>query len=233
MSPDADRVQTLAYSQAPCHQYPMLHHLIQFLDYAGVAVFAITGALAASRKQMDMVGFVFLAVVTGIGGGTIRDVTLGLYPVFWVKEPAYLLICVASAVLVFFTAHVFWSRLRLLIWLDAVGLSLFCVMGGEKALLHGSIVAAVMGVITGVAGGIIRDILAHEESIILRREIYATAALLGAGTYLLSLNFISRDGAMLAGFSAAFILRALALRHGWSLPPFRARAGRKADEVGL
>lgn len=211
----------------------MLHTLTLALDYAGVAVFAITGALVASRKQMDIVGFIFLAVVTGIGGGTIRDVTLGLYPVFWVKEPVYLLICVASAVLVFFTAHVFWSRLRLLIWLDAVGLALFCVMGAERAVLHGPIVAAVMGVITGVAGGIIRDVLGHEESIILRQEIYATAALLGAVTYLAGLNVLPRDGAVLAGFAAAFILRALALRYGWSLPPFRARAGRNADEVGL
>lgn len=211
----------------------MLHTLTLLLDYAGVAVFAITGALAASRKQMDMVGFIFLAVVTGIGGGTIRDVTLGLYPVFWVKEPLYLLICIACAALTFFTAHIFWSRLKLLIWLDAVGLALFCVMGAERAVLHGPVVAAAMGVITGVAGGIIRDVLAHEESIILRREIYATAALLGAVTYLLMLNVLPRDGAMLAGFAAAFALRALALMRGWSLPPFRGRAGRNADEVGL
>ena len=211
----------------------MLHTLTLYLDYAGVAVFAISGALVASRKEMDIIGFIFLAVVTGIGGGTIRDVTLGLYPVFWVKEPVYLLICIASAVLVFFTAHIFWSRLRLLIWLDAVGLALFCVMGAERAVLYGPFVAAAMGVITGVAGGIIRDVLGHEESVILRREIYATAALLGAGTYLAALNIMPRDGAVLMGFAAAFTLRALALWHGWSLPSFKPRAGRRPDEVGL
>ncbi|MGL4495868.1 MAG: trimeric intracellular cation channel family protein [Beijerinckiaceae bacterium] len=211
----------------------MLHTLTLILDYAGVAVFAVSGALAASRKQMDMIGFVFLAVVTGIGGGTIRDVTLGLYPVFWVKEPVYLLICIASAVAVFFTAHIVWSRLRVLIWLDAVGLALFCVMGAERAALHGPVVAAAMGVITGVAGGIIRDVLAHEESIILRREIYATAALLGAAVFLGASLLLPRDFAFLLGFAAAFALRALALVRGWSLPPFRARAGRRPDEVGL
>ena len=211
----------------------MLSTLTSVLDWLGIVVFAVTGALVASRKQMDIVGFVFLAVVTGIGGGTIRDVTLGLYPVFWVKEPAYLVACVVTAVVVYFTAHIVWSRYRLLVWLDAVGLALFCVMGAERAVLHGPVVAAAMGVITGVAGGIIRDVLGDEPSIILRREIYATAALLGAIVYLAGLAFFSRDAALLAGFFAAFGLRALALRHGWSLPGFRMRPGRRPEEVGM
>jgi uncharacterized membrane protein YeiH len=199
------------------------------IDWGGIVVFAITGALVASRKQMDLVGFIFLAVVTGIGGGTIRDITLGIYPVFWVKEPAYLVVCAVAAVAVFFTAPIVWSRYRLIVWLDAVGLALFCVMGAEKSVLHGPVVAAVMGVITGVAGGIIRDVLGNEPSIILRREIYATAALLGAATYLICLPWLGRDPALIGGFLAAFGLRALALHNNWSLPGFKMRPGRDPD----
>ncbi|HCJ71859.1 MAG TPA: trimeric intracellular cation channel family protein, partial [Agrobacterium sp.] len=97
--------------------------LLGFLDYAGVAVFAATGALAASRKQLDLIGFLFFAAATGIGGGTVRDLVLGRTPVFWVINPTYILVCVSVAVLLFFTAHLFESRYRVLIWLDALGLS--------------------------------------------------------------------------------------------------------------
>ena len=93
-------------------------------SYAGVAVFAATGALSASRKQLDIIGYLFLASVTGIGGGTMRDVVLGATPVFWVTNPTYLLVCATVAVLLFFTAHLFDSRYRVLVWLDAIGLSL-------------------------------------------------------------------------------------------------------------
>ena len=98
---------------------------ILLLDYAGVAVFAATGALAASRKQLDIIGFLFLAAVTGTGGGTLRDVLLGHLPVFWVANPAYMLVCAAIGVIVFFTAHLVESRYRLLLWLDAVGLAAY------------------------------------------------------------------------------------------------------------
>ena len=101
---------------------------IQFLDYSGVAVFAATGALAASRKQLDIVGFIFLAAITGIGGGTLRDVILNV-PVFWIANTHYVLICAAVAVLVFFTAHLLESRWKWLLWLDAIGLAAFAAMG--------------------------------------------------------------------------------------------------------
>ena len=104
-------------------------NILILLDFAGVAVFAATGALAASRKQLDIVGFVFLACVTGIGGGTFRDLVLGHVPVTWVRNPEYLLICAATAVLLYFTAHMMESRYRILLWLDAVGLAAFCAMG--------------------------------------------------------------------------------------------------------
>jgi uncharacterized membrane protein YeiH len=200
---------------------------VTILDIVGVGVFAITGALVASRKQMDIVGFVFLGTVTGIGGGTVRDLVLGATPVFWVKDSHYLLVCVGCSVLTFFVAHMPRSRLRLLIWLDAVGLALFCVLGAEKALTHGPVVAAAMGVVTATMGGMIRDILGGESPVILRREIYATAALAGAVAYLAMLPLVPRDIALLAGFSAALLLRGLALMKGWSLPVYRPRPARE------
>jgi uncharacterized membrane protein YeiH len=207
--------------------------LIDLLDLIGVAVFAISGALVASRKRMDIVGFAFLGTVTGIGGGTVRDLVLGQAPVFWVREPAYLLVCVGCSMLVFLAAHIPRSRLVLLIWLDAVGMALFAVLGAEKALAHGPVVAAAMGVITAVMGGMIRDILGGESPVILRREIYATAALAGAIVYLLAVLVIPREPAVLAGAAAAFALRGLALWNRWSLPVHKPREARRPEDVGL
>ena len=131
--------------------------LLGFLDYAGVAVFAATGALAASRKQLDLIGFLFFAAATGIGGGTVRDLVLGRTPVFWVINPTYILVCVSVAVLLFFTAHLFESRYRVLIWLDALGLSAYCVMGAAKGLAASgsATVAIVTGVLTATFGGVL------------------------------------------------------------------------------
>jgi Glycine transporter len=135
--------------------------ILQLLDYAGVAVFAATGALAASRRQMDMIGFIFLAIVTGVGGGTLRDLILGETPVFWVKEPNYLIVAAATAIIVYFTAHLVWSRYVWLLWLDAVGLSAYCVIGAAKGLALGvpAPIAVVTGVMTATFGGILRDIV--------------------------------------------------------------------------
>ncbi|TIU90069.1 MAG: trimeric intracellular cation channel family protein, partial [Mesorhizobium sp.] len=122
---------------------------IELLDYAGVAVFAATGALAASRKQLDIIGYLFLASVAGIGGGTFRDVILNV-PVFWVGNRDYVLICAAVAVLVFFSAHRVESRYKLLLWLDAIGLAAFSVMGAAKgpAITGSSAVSIVTGMLT-------------------------------------------------------------------------------------
>ena len=151
------------------------------VDLMAAAVFAVTGALVASRKQMDIVGFLWLGVVTGIGGGTVRDLLISA-PVFWVRDPSPVIACLAAAVAVYFTAHHLSSRYRAILWLDALGLSLATIAGTAKALDAGTgaLVAVVMGVITAAVGGIIRDVLGQEPSIILRREIYVTASLLGA-----------------------------------------------------
>ncbi len=207
--------------------------LVTFLDYAGVAVFAATGALAASRKELDIIGFLFLASVTGIGGGTFRDLILGV-PVFWVVNRDYVVICAAVAVLVFFGAHRVESRYKLLLWLDAVGLSAFAVMGAAKGLaLTGSpAVSVVMGMLTATFGGILRDLLAGEPSVLLRPEVYVTAALAGAGVYTLcDIAGLPAPVSYPAGFLVALVVRGGALRFGWSFPAYRSRPGRRPEDI--
>jgi len=203
------------------------------LDYAGIAVFAATGALAASRKQLDIIGFLFLACVTGIGGGTFRDLILDA-TVFWVANPVYVLVCCGAAVIVFFTAHLVESRYRLLLWLDAVGLAAYTVLGASKGLdITGSpTVAVIMGVLTATFGGILRDLLAGEPSVLLRPEIYVTAALAGAAMFtLVDLAGLPPGASALLAFAAAFLVRGGALRFGWTFPPYRARPGRRPEDI--
>lgn len=203
------------------------------LDYCGVAVFAATGALAASRKQLDLIGFLFLASVTGIGGGTFRDLVLGV-PVFWVVHSNYLIVCAAVAVLVFFTAHLVESRYRLLLWLDAVGLSAYAVMGATKGLAASgsTAVALITGILTATFGGILRDLLAGEPSVLLRPEIYVTAALAGSAIYVgLDLAGATPMLSSAAGFAGAFLLRGGALWFGWCFPTYRARPGRRPEDI--
>ncbi len=205
----------------------MLQTLTFALDWLGLCVFAVTGALVASRKQMDIVGFALLGSVTGVGGGTIRDVLLGVSPVFWVRQPAYLVASVSVACVTFFFAHVLQSRYRYLLWLDAVGLALFAVTGADKALAGGAppSIAVAMGVATATFGGVIRDILSGESPVILRREIYVTAALLGASAFVtLSQLGATQDFAVVVGFLSALALRGAALHWGLSLPRYAPRA---------
>jgi len=211
----------------------MFDLIIATLDWFGVAVFAVTGALVASRKEMDIFGFALLATVTGIGGGSVRDLLLGV-PVFWVREPAYVAICVAVSAVVFFTAHIPESRYRLLMWLDAVGLAFFCVVGAGKGLAAGAgpFIAVVMAVITASFGGIIRDIMGGESPFLLRKEIYVTAALAGAVVFVGGRALgIPDTAAAVAGFAACLSIRGLGLRYSWSLPVYRARPGRTAQEL--
>jgi uncharacterized membrane protein YeiH len=208
-------------------------NLVTFLDYSGVAVFAATGALSASRKQMDIIGFLFLAGVTGIGGGTFRDLILDV-PVFWIANHDYVLVCAAMAVLVFFTAHGVESRYKLLLWLDAVGLAAFAVMGAAKGLaVTGSpVIAIIMGVLTATFGGILRDILAGEPSVLLRPEVYVTAGLAGAGVYTLGdLAALPPIACQLGGFIAALAVRGGAIRFGWRIPPYKSRPGRRPEDI--
>jgi len=212
----------------------MLGSFLTVIDWFGTAVFAVTGALVASRKRMDITGFILLGCLTGMGGGTLRDLMLGALPVFWVREPIYLAICVAVSAATFFLAHIPESRYRVLLWLDAAGLALFCVAGADRALTAGAnaFIAVAMGVVTATFGGVMRDMLGGESPLILRREIYVTAALAGA-TAFVGLLALGAGGAIAAalGFVACFVIRALALSYGWSLPVYRAREGRTMEEV--
>lgn len=200
-----------------------------WLDLAGVFVFAISGALTASRKELDIVGFMVVAAVTGIGGGTLRDVLLDVGPVYWISRPIYIYVTTAAAVLVFFTAHLVESRYRLLLWADAIGLALFCVTGTEVAIRAGAppAVAILMGTMTATFGGLLRDVICNETPIVMRREIYLTAAAIGAAAVVsLELLGLPHPVPAVAGFALALAIRSAALLLDLSLPAYRPRPGR-------
>jgi uncharacterized membrane protein YeiH len=192
-----------------------------WLDYFGIAVFAISGALLAAEKRFTLVTFIFLAVVTGVGGGTLRDLLIGA-PVFWVRGNATLGICISAGLLVWVTGRRHFTG-QALLWFDAAGLGAYSTFGAAKALAFGvaPIPAFGMGVLTGCAGGIIRDVLAGEPSILIRPELYVTAAALAAGLFVgLSLVGIAVWPAAIVAAVAGFTLRGAAIAWGWSLPAY-------------
>ena len=198
------------------------YRLVHFFDVLAAVVFAVSGALVASRKGLDVMAFVWFAVITGVGGGTVRDLILNV-PVFWVQNPVYVSACLVTAVLMHFVAPLVESRYRTLLWFDAFGLALVTIAGTVKASDVGApaLVAIAMGAVTGIVGGILRDTLGHVPSVLLGQEIYVTASVLGACTYV-GLNGLSvgRFTAMFAGFLVTFIVRGLAIKFHWSLPVF-------------
>ena len=197
--------------------------LVHLVDVLSAVVFAVSGSLVASRKGMDVMGFIWFAVITGVGGGTLRDLILGV-PVFWVQNPIYVSACLATAVVMHFVAPLVESRYRTHLWFDAFGLALVTVAGTVKALDVGApaIVAVAMGAVTGSVGGIIRDTLGHVPSVLLAHEIYITASVLGASSYVaFNALGIDRAVAIVAGFLVTFAVRGLAIKYGWSLPGFR------------
>lgn len=196
------------------------------LDLAGTAVFALTGALLAARLRQTFVTMSFFALVTGVGGGSVRDLLIGA-PVFWVRDPWVAPVCLDIALLAWFTPRRWWEG-PLLEWADAAGLAAYAVLGTAKALAFGlaPVPAMVMGVITGCVGGVIRDVLAGRPSIIMRPEIYVTAAALTsalcvAGTALNLPHAVIWPAAALAGFA----LRGAAIRGGLALPAYGRNSG--------
>lgn len=199
--------------------------LLGFLDYASVFVFALTGALVASRKQLDIVGFAFVSCLTAVGGGTVRDVLLDRNPIFWIAQPAYVGVACAAALIVFFTAHLFESRLRTLLWLDSLALAVAVPAGTGVALSldQPALVVVLMGMTTGCMGGLLRDVVLDDVPTVLRQgELYVTCAFAGAMTAALTRPFL--DDALLPLVLCAAItwaLRAGSLAYGWSLPIYK------------
>ena len=196
--------------------------LIAWLDLFGIAVFAASGALAAAQRGQTLVTFSFFALITGVGGGTVRDLLIGA-PVFWVQDWRFAATCLVTAGLVWVTPKTFWNA-RALDWFDAIGIAIYAVFGAWKSLTLGVplLPAMMMGVITACVGGIIRDVLAGEPSILLKPEIYVTAAALTSGLFVLLLWFglpvlVAASLSALAGFA----LRAMAILKGWAIPAYR------------
>lgn len=196
--------------------------LLPWFDLFGIAVFAITGALAAAGRGQTFVTAAFFALVTGVGGGSVRDLLIGA-PVFWVHDPLVAVVCLAVAGLVWTTPPRWWEG-SALAWLDAVGLAAYAVFGAAKALAFGvpPVPAALMGVVTACVGGIIRDVLAGEPSILLRPELYVTAAALAAGAHVtLVAAGLSPTLAAPVAAAAGFALRGAAIRWRLALPGYR------------
>lgn len=204
--------------------------LLVMLDYGSVLVFALTGALVASRAQLDPVGFIFMAALTAVGGGTLRDLILGRETVFWVEQPAYMLIAAGAALLVFWTAHLFESRYRLLVWLDSVALAVAAAAGVGVAMGegYGPVIIVIMGVVTGTFGGLMRDVVGNEVPLVLKQgQLYLTAAF-GGALMAAAMDWLEfqRGEALIACAAIVWVLRAGSLIWGWKLPLYRPRPPR-------
>jgi len=196
--------------------------MLAILDFTGVAVFAVSGALAAARKRLDILGVVVIATVTAIGGGTLRDVLLAR-SVFWIVQPAYLYVILGAALGTIAYTRRFSPPDRALAVMDALGLAMFTIIGAEVAesLEHKGVVVVVMGTLPGVAGGALRDVLTGEIPMILQKgQIYATAAIAGVVAYVLLQTVVDRPLAGLAGMACIAAIRLGAIAWNWTLPVF-------------
>lgn len=200
--------------------------LVALLDYASVLIFAITGALVASRAQLDLVGFAFIACLTAVGGGTVRDLLLDRNPIFWIANPTYLAVAVGAALIVFFTAHLLESRLRTLIWLDSFALAVAVAAGAGVAinLDHSATIVILMGIATGCMGGLMRDVVVGDVPVVLNQgELYVTAAFAGAATATVARFYdVDTPVALLGCAAVTWVLRAGSLTFGWHLPVYKS-----------
>ncbi|MBA4800500.1 MULTISPECIES: trimeric intracellular cation channel family protein [Euryhalocaulis] len=198
-------------------------NVLEILNIFGLFVFAISGALRALRQDMDFFGVALLAFVTGVGGGTIRDVLLGFFPVWWIENISAVFICLAGAIVATLAQSVLDSRIKALIWADALGLSAFAILGAQSALGAGAhpVIAIFMGAVTATFGGVVRDVLLNEPPLILKQDIYATAAMLGAAAYigLLELGLAAAAAAPLAAL-ITFAIRGASILFNIPSPKF-------------
>ncbi len=202
---------------------------VYVLEMLGTAAFAVSGALAASRKRMDIFGFCVLALMPAVGGGTIRDIIIDRVPVFWVSDNRYVAVAIIAALVVFFAPHRRPGiRREILVWADALGLALFAALGTEISLKYdtGPLVAVMLGVTTAVTGGMIRDIICNEIPLILSREIYATAAFAASLAYVATDRLALSDNAsLIIAVVTGLLVRGFAIIYNWSLPSFGANRG--------
>lgn len=199
--------------------------LLYWLDLFGVAVFAISGALAAGKKSLDLLGVVIIAVVTAVGGGTTRDLLLNRHPVFWISDPSYLsVIIIATLATIWYTRHMEPPQKALLL-ADALGLAVFTITGAQisQGIVSSGVIVVIMAAITGTVGGLIRDVLTNEIPMIMQRDIYATAALAGATVYLLlyQLTGLPTWVSIITGMLVVIGLRLAAIQWELHLPRFK------------
>ncbi|WP_299845148.1 trimeric intracellular cation channel family protein [uncultured Roseovarius sp.] len=204
---------------------------LTLLDYTSVLIFALTGALVASRAQLDIVGFAFMACITAVGGGTVRDVLLDRNPVFWVGNPTYIFIALVAAVFIYFTAHKVESRYRWLLWLDSFALAVAVPAGMAAAMvmLQPMPIMVLMGVATGCLGGLMRDVVCNEVPLVLKQgELYVTAALGGAlaGIVMMQFTHLTMPVLLVCAITT-WALRAGSLLFGWQLPVYKSRPPRQ------
>jgi uncharacterized membrane protein YeiH len=201
----------------------LVNQLLNVSSMLGVFFFAVSGALFAAEKKMDILGFILVGAVTGVGGGTLRDILLGITPVFWIQQPFNIYLCIAASSVTYFSVSLFRRRDMWILWMDAIGLAVFAVMGAQAAILHDAppIIAIVMGVMTATFGGIMRDVLCAEVLTLMRPEMYITCALFGAVTYVVLYQLGINDSVtLLSAFMAGFGLRAAAIVFKLKLPAY-------------
>jgi len=195
--------------------------LLYLLDLAGVAVFAASGVLAARGRDLDLLGIVVVSAITAVGGGTLRDLLLDRHPIFWITDVWYLIVITAAALLTVAYVRVRPPPGATFLVADALGLALFALSGAQVAQAAGCppLIVVVMGTMTGVTGGVLRDVLTAQVPLILRREIYATAAIAGVTAYLvLQVLGLAHAPAFGIGMGVVVALRLLAIRWGLHLP---------------
>lgn len=197
--------------------------LLHYLFLMGIGVEAVTGAIAAGRKKMDFFGVILIACIAGLGGGAVRDVLFNTYPLTWVAHPEYLLYTSACAFLTIFIAHSLARIMKIFLILDALGLSAFVIIGTQKILASGfsPSIAIISGMLTGICGGMLRDILCNDIPLVLRKELYAVIALGGALLFILLMHYhVSENLSVIICLIAIFCSRLLAIFFHIEMPKF-------------
>ncbi|MHA7880227.1 MAG: trimeric intracellular cation channel family protein [Saccharospirillum sp.] len=200
---------------------------LYYLDLAGVAVFAASGVLAARDRALDLFGVIIVATLTAIGGGTLRDLLLDRHPIFWITDNTYLVVIIVAAIATTLYLRARPAPGKAFLTADALGLALFAISGAKIALAAdlSPLIAIMTGTMTGVMGGVLRDVITVHTPLILKREIYATAAMAGIVVYWgLGLLSVPEPAAFLAGFVTVVALRLAAIHRGWHLPTFTPRS---------